>query len=212
MKLLKLIKHGSFMGIVFRQPLRLSILNHAIKLKSWSKMAILFFSISFSFLIISASAYSFTVKYAPTINYNGLTQPHYLILMSSKKAARYKQPVKLLSGNAKNDIYPSFLTRNPFHTFLYTKQPKLFFKEGELPLMQYSLSSLKIVGIMARSGHYYAMLQTPDGRSYIVSDGSVVGVSRARITSITDNSIIFIEKTFNALGQMHIITIVMKIK
>lgn len=107
--------------------------------------------------------------------------------------------------------YPNFLKRNPFQTFLYTKKPSVSFKVGEVPLFQYSLSSLKIVGIMEREGTYFAMIQTPDNKSYIITVDSIIGVNRARVVSINDNSINLIENTYNALGQAHTIKVVMKI-
>ena len=108
-------------------------------------------------------------------------------------------------------VYPYFLKRNPFQTFLYTKKPSVSFKVGEIPLLQYSLSSLKIVGIMERRGKYFAMIQTPGNRSYIVTIGSIIGVGRARITSINDNTINLVENTYNALGQMRAVNVVMKV-
>ena len=109
-------------------------------------------------------------------------------------------------------VYPYFLKRNPFQTFLYTKKPSISFKVGEIPLLQYSLSSLKIVGIMERRGKYFAMIQTPDNRSYIVTVGSIIGVGRARITSINDNMINLVENTYNALGQMRAVNVVMRMR
>ncbi|RZD14064.1 MAG: hypothetical protein EVJ47_07465 [Candidatus Acidulodesulfobacterium ferriphilum] len=108
-------------------------------------------------------------------------------------------------------VYPYFLKRNPFQTFLYTKKPSVSFKVGEIPLLQYSLSSLKIVGIMERRGKYFAMIQTPDNRSYIVTVGSIIGVGRARIVSINDSTINLVENTYNALGQMRAVNVVMRI-
>lgn len=109
-------------------------------------------------------------------------------------------------------MYPYFLERNPFQTFLYTKKPAVSFKVGEIPLLQYSLSSLKIVGIMQRRGDYFAMLQTPDNRSYIITVGSVIGVDRARVVSIGSNYINLTENTYNALGQIRSINLIMKMK
>lgn len=123
--------------------------------------------------------------------------------------------VKSFAKKAKVDkkpqiVYPYFLKRNPFQTFLYTKKPSVSFKVGEIPLLQYSLSSLKIVGIMERRGKYFAMIQTPDNRSYIITVGSIIGVGRAHVVSINDNSIRLVENTYNALGQMRSVSVVMR--
>ncbi len=137
-----------------------------------------------------------TVKLDHNINKNSLR----------KKIELLKR--KSLTANP----YPYNLNRNPFRTFLYTQKPNVSFKYGELPLLQYSLSSLYIVGIMEKSGKYYAMVSTPDGRSYIVTAGSIMGINRARITDITENSIVLSEKTYNQLGQLHTVNYVMTLK
>ncbi len=124
-----------------------------------------------------------------------------------------KQKIKKLKyKNLNRNPYPYNLLRNPFRTFLYTQKPNMSFKYGELPLLQYSLSSLHVVGIMERNGKYFAMVSTPDGRSYIVTAGSIMGVNRAKIINITNNSIVLTEKTYNQLGQIHIINYVMSMK
>ena len=44
--------------------------------------------------------------------------------------------------------YPYYLKRDPFQTFLYAQKHVTSFKAGELPLLQYGISSLRVVGIM----------------------------------------------------------------
>ncbi len=120
------------------------------------------------------------------------------------------KPVK--KAKSADIAYPYYLKRDPFQTFLYTQRPATSFKIGELPLLQYAVSSLKVVGIMSRRGRYFAMVQTPGGRSYIVTDGSLVGVSRAKVVSITSNAIHLIERTYNILGQMRSMNLVMPLQ
>jgi len=108
--------------------------------------------------------------------------------------------------------YPYSLKRNPFQTFLYTQKHTMSFKAGELPLLQYGISSLKVVGIMERRGKYFAMVQTPDNRSYIITVGSLVGVNRAAVVSINGNAVNLVERTYNILGQMQSMNVVMRLK
>lgn len=108
--------------------------------------------------------------------------------------------------------YPYYLKRDPFQTFLYTPKHVTSFKAGEQPLLQYSISSLKVVGIMSRRGKYFAMIQTPDGRSYIITVGSLVGVNRARVVSINGSEVNLAERTYNILGQMRSVNVVMSLK
>ncbi len=114
--------------------------------------------------------------------------------------------------NKSNIAYPYYLKRDPFQTFLYTQRQTTSFKSGELPLLQYAVSSLKVVGIMSRRGKYFAMVQTPGGRSYIVTDGSLIGVNRAKVVSITSNAVNLVERTYNILGQMRSMNLVMPLQ
>lgn len=107
-------------------------------------------------------------------------------------------------------IYPYVLRRNPFQTFLYSGKPSLSYKVGEIPLLQYQLSSLKVVGIMDRRGKRFAMISTPDGRSYIVTVGSIVGADRASIVSIGSDYISLTENSYNVLGQVQTRPVIMK--
>ncbi len=126
------------------------------------------------------------------------------------KAVDKAKPQALVSGGKTR--YPYVLKRDPFQTFLYTKKPLVSFKAGELPLLQYGISSLKVVGIMNRRGKYFGMIQTPDGRSYIITVGSLVGVNRARVVSMNANEINLVERTYSILGRMHTINVVMPLK
>lgn len=109
-------------------------------------------------------------------------------------------------------IYPYFLKRDPFQTFLYRQKYDMSFKAGELPLLRYSISSLKVVGIMDRRGEYFAMIQTPDNRSYIITVGSLVGINKAKVVSINGNSVNLVERTYNILGQMRSENVAMRLK
>jgi Tfp pilus assembly protein PilP len=65
---------------------------------------------------------------------------------------------------------------------------------------------------MNRRGRYFAMIQTPDNRSYIITVGSLVGVNRARVVSISGSEVNLIERTYNILGQMRSMNVVMGLK
>ena len=116
------------------------------------------------------------------------------------------------SGGKTRIAYPYYLKRDPFQTFLYSPKSGVSFKYGELPLLRYDISSLKIVGIMQSRGKYYGMIQTPDDRSYIVTIGSPVGINRARVIYINGTEIALRENVYNALGQLRTITVSMKLK
>ena len=165
------------------------------KIKQGKRFKFIFEFSSFAAVLVLSAGLVFYVPscYAGSVNSSGMHN-------KSKTVKKLKT----------NDItYPYYLKRDPFQTFLYTQRPATSFKSGELPLLQYAVSSLKVVGIMSRRGKYFAMVQTPGGRSYIVTDGSLIGVNRAKVVSITSNAVHLIERTYNILGQMRSMNLVM---
>lgn len=168
------------------------------------------FKSSFAFIsvVIILFVLSVSLIFKSAFCYAGTNNIKALHNKAAKKAK--KKSDKNSAGN--NIAYPYFLKRDPFQTFLYRQSHISSFKEGELPLLQYAVASLKVVGIMSRRGKYFAMIQTPDGRSYIVTDGSLIGVSRARVVSITSNAVTLTERTYNILGQLKTMNVVMLLK
>ncbi|MHB8232623.1 MAG: pilus assembly protein PilP [bacterium] len=135
-----------------------------------------------------------------------------LFSLCSYQASSFAKTAEKKTAKKPQITYPYFLKRNPFQTFLYTPKHISSFKAGELPLLQYSISSLKVVGIMERRGKYFAMIQTPGNRSYIITTGSLVGINRARVVSINGNAVNLVERTYNILGQMQSLNVVMGLK
>ncbi len=114
-----------------------------------------------------------------------------------------------VSKNKSVKIYPYALKRDPFQSFVYGNGSGLSI--SGLPLDRYSLGSLKIIGIMESRGRYYALVQTPDKRSYIITDGSIMGIERGRVVYINANSVTVAESVPNAIGRMHLIYVVLKL-
>jgi hypothetical protein len=169
--------------------------NLTQKIRSWKrfKLSVLFTAVA---VLSAALVFYAPFCYAGGVNNSGTQN-------KNKSAEKVKS-----SGIA----YPYYLKRDPFQTFLYAQKSASSFKVGELPLLQYAVSSLKVVGIMSRRGKYFAMVQTPDGRSYIVTEGSLIGVNRAKVVSITSNAVHLIERTYNILGQIRSMNLVMPLQ
>ncbi len=172
--------------------------NVTKKIKQWKRFKFIYEFTSFAAILVLSAGLVF---YAP------------FCYAGSVKSIGMHNKSKTVKKLKNSDIaYPYYLKRDPFQTFLYTQRPTTSFKSGELPLLQYAVSSLKVVGIMSRRGKYFAMVQTPGGRSYIVTDGSLIGVNRAKVVSITSNAVHLIERTYNILGQMRSMNLVMPLR
>jgi type IV pilus assembly protein PilP len=69
------------------------------------------------------------------------------------------------------------------------------------PLERFAISEFKLTGILWGGFGYNAMLEGPDGKGYFVHVGSVVGLNRAVVKKITQNSLVLEEKFKNYMGQ-----------
>lgn len=134
------------------------------------------------------------------------------LLLSAGQASRSFAAAAAAAVKPAIRQYPYSINRNPFKTFLYSPEKNFSSKEGGLPLLRFDLSSMKAVGIMESRGVYYGMIKTPDGRSYIVTVGSLVGIDRARIIYMESDKIVLREKIYNAIGQVKAVTVFMKLK
>jgi len=87
--------------------------------------------------------------------------------------------------------------RDPF------KRPFLEVKKGtpKHELENYALDSLKLTGILTGPVRMRAMLLTPDGKTFIVSEKTKIGTRNGEIRRITSESVHVRENVVNILGQ-----------
>ncbi len=72
------------------------------------------------------------------------------------------------------------------------------------PVEKYSLEQLQLRAILRSDGRARAMLEDPEGRTHIVTEGDIVGRERATLSKILNTEIIVTERTFNYLGQQNL--------
>lgn len=102
-------------------------------------------------------------------------------------------------GKDRPQIYSPIGKRDPF------KQPSNSAGKELLalnPLERFAVEQFQLRAILKGMGKSRAMLEDPEGRSYIVSEGDRIGRERATISKILINEIIVTEKTFNYLGNV----------
>jgi Tfp pilus assembly protein PilP len=89
--------------------------------------------------------------------------------------------------------------RDPF------KAPKLDVsveKRGDLE--RYPVEEYKLSGVMTGPDRTRAMIQAPDGNSYLVSEKMKIGMNHGIIKSITPEKLVVKERMQNAIGQEEI--------
>ncbi|HLE00235.1 MAG TPA: pilus assembly protein PilP [Bdellovibrionota bacterium] len=87
--------------------------------------------------------------------------------------------------------------RDPF------KRPFFEVKKGppKHELENYALDSLKLIGVLTGPVRMRAMLLTPDGKTFIVSEKTKIGTRSGEIRRITSESVHVRENVVNILGQ-----------
>ncbi len=94
--------------------------------------------------------------------------------------------------------------RDPFRSPLLGLQAKKKKVTGLTPLQKRSLSELRVIGIIWSGHEYMAMIETPDGKGYVVKKGTLVGPDGGVVTKITKDAIIIEEKFVNLYGKQEI--------
>lgn len=66
----------------------------------------------------------------------------------------------------------------------------------------YDLGEFRLSAIANKGDRYYALLITPDNRSFTVYKGAVIGLNRGKIKKITDNKVVLVEYTRNYKDEL----------
>jgi type IV pilus assembly protein PilP len=64
----------------------------------------------------------------------------------------------------------------------------------------FSLDTLRMVGTLKQSGHYYGLVQTKDGLVHRVMPGNYIGQNDGKVTGVTDTKITVVEIVPDGLG------------
>jgi Tfp pilus assembly protein PilP len=75
--------------------------------------------------------------------------------------------------------------RDPFSSLvLKAKQEEAKRPKGMHPLESYSVDEFKLIAIVWNSAERYAMVTTPDGKSYTIKEGMTVGIHNGKVLKI----------------------------
>lgn len=68
------------------------------------------------------------------------------------------------------------------------------------PIEKWGLEKLELKAILKGIGRPRAMFEDPDGRTFILSEGDIIGRERGTVSKIINKEVIITERTFNYLG------------
>jgi type IV pilus assembly protein PilP len=90
--------------------------------------------------------------------------------------------------------------RNPFQSYLAKERVRP--ARVKTPLEEYETASLKLMAVISNVADPVALIQTPDGKRYVVKRGDRVGVKEGRIVAISATSIVVQEEEVDEEGNV----------
>ena len=125
----------------------------------------------------------------------------------AQNAGAELQPVTLAelqeTDDQKGYIYDQRGRSDPFVPLIIRKQ-SLSQKESARTgtLESYDLSEFSLAAIVGKAGRYYALIVTPDNRSFTVSEGTVIGINKGTVNEVTGDKMIMVEYSKDYMGNL----------
>ncbi len=100
-------------------------------------------------------------------------------------------------------VYQQRDRRDPFVPLIApTKKITINAERKTGTLESYDISEFKLSAIAKKGAEYFALLFTPDKRSFTVSKGSVIGLSNGKVNQILRDKVILVEYSKNFRGEL----------
>ena len=119
--------------------------------------------------------------------------------------AVFTEPEASLKGTKFEDgyVYEQRNRRDPFATLIVPLKETLEADEGKIGTLEgYDLNEFVLAAIAKRGSEYFALLTTPDNRSFTVMKGNVIGFNKGRVADITKGRIVFVEYSKDYKGDL----------
>ena len=108
--------------------------------------------------------------------------------------------------NAKQFSYDSAGKRDPFEALTTVKKPLMPAFIVTTPLQKYALNQLRVIGVIWGKGQPTAMVNAPDGKSYILKKGIKAGKNNGTVIDINKEAIVVEEKFYDFSGDVRVST------
>lgn len=80
------------------------------------------------------------------------------------------------------------------------------------PLQRFSTKKFRLTGIVLTSTRSAAMVETPEGKRYILHTGTPIGINNGRVIAILPDSVVVLEKIQDFEGNMHQERVILMLK
>ena len=108
--------------------------------------------------------------------------------------------------NVKQFSYDSAGKRDPFEALTEVRKPVMPTFAVTTPLQKYALNQLRVIGVIWGKGEPTAMVNAPDGKSYILKKGIKAGKNDGTVIDINKESIVVEEKFYDFSGDVRVST------
>jgi type IV pilus assembly protein PilP len=123
-------------------------------------------------------------------------KPARRVSMKPKSAA-----VKDVAGK-KKPVVIAAIKRNPFKPYEFTKASEIF--KPKTPLQRYSIGELRLSAVIWGIEQPAGMVETPDGKGYVVMRGDLIGDKNGRVMHIKKDGIVIVERYKDHSGKVRI--------
>ena len=126
------------------------------------------------------------------------------VVKNIQKTVDASQTETVLKGTKFEDgyEYEQRNRRDPFMTLIVPDMRRSIDERKVGTLEGYDLSEFVLAAIAKRGSEYFALLATPDNRSYTVTKGNIIGLNKGRVEDISEDKIVFVEYSRDYRGDL----------
>ena len=100
-------------------------------------------------------------------------------------------------------LYEQRNRRDPFMTLVVSVKKILNKEEIKVGTLEgYDLSEFVLGAIAKRGSEYFALLSTPDNRSFTVMKGNIIGLNKGVVKEILEDKIVIVEYSRDYKGEL----------
>ncbi|RJQ20308.1 MAG: hypothetical protein C4560_05290 [Nitrospiraceae bacterium] len=124
---------------------------------------------------------------------------------AGKEAALQQQPVVQEAPQEEGYIYQQGNRRDPFEPLIVASKKSAKKESGRTgpgTLESYDISEFSLVAVARKGDGYFALLTTPDNRSFTVRKGSIIGLNKGRVEEITKDRVVLAEYSKDFKGSL----------
>ncbi len=81
--------------------------------------------------------------------------------------------------------------RDPFTPLIVKVEPER--KKGGVPLENYGVNEFKLTAVLWNKSGFYALVSAPDGKTFVLREGTVIGLHGGKVEKIMKDSVIIKE-------------------